>query len=154
MQAFMPEPVEGSNDMYDHILIPTDGSVGAERGVDVGLTLAEKFDATVHVLYVVDERVYGETPALSNTELHFERLEEEGEAIVAEITEKAGERGVDTTTIVCRGIPYEEIQRYASENDVDLIVMGLHGVGEHPRPHIGSCTDRVLRSSKTPVFPV
>jgi nucleotide-binding universal stress UspA family protein len=140
--------------MYDGILIPTDGSIGAGRGVEVGLTLAEKFDAEVHLLFVVDERTYGPTPALSNTELHIEQLEDEGQEIIGEIREKAAEKGLETKTTIRRGIPHEEIQRYARENDMDLIVMGLHGGGDHPRPHIGSCTDRVLRTSKTPVFPV
>src|SRR6056297_3084298 len=40
--------------MYDHILVPTDGSDHAERAADHAALLAEAFDATVHLLTVVD----------------------------------------------------------------------------------------------------
>jgi len=39
--------------MYEHILVPTDGSDVAEAAVDHALDL-EKYDAEVHALYVVD----------------------------------------------------------------------------------------------------
>lgn len=42
--------------MYDDILIPTDGSRGMKRVAKHALKLAESCEATVHVLYVVDER--------------------------------------------------------------------------------------------------
>jgi nucleotide-binding universal stress UspA family protein len=37
---------------------------------------------------------------------------------------------------------------------VGLIVMGIHGLGGADRPHIGSTTDRVLRTADVPVLPV
>ena len=40
--------------MYESILIPTDGSEAAELAVEEALDVAEKFDAEVHTLYVVD----------------------------------------------------------------------------------------------------
>ncbi|ATW87931.1 nucleotide-binding universal stress UspA family protein [Halohasta litchfieldiae] len=40
--------------MYDNILYPTDGSKGAEAVVDHAHDLASKYDATLHVLFVVD----------------------------------------------------------------------------------------------------
>ena len=46
--------------MYDDILIPTDGSTPAEAAARYGLALAEMVDATVHVVSVVDARLYSE----------------------------------------------------------------------------------------------
>ena len=40
--------------MYRHILIPTDGSELAERGVAQGLALAKSFGAKVSVIFVVE----------------------------------------------------------------------------------------------------
>ena len=39
---------------YDSILVPTDGSVAAQRATEHALSLAERFDADVHALGVVD----------------------------------------------------------------------------------------------------
>jgi len=54
---------------------------------------------------------------------------------------------------VTRGLPHKEIVRYADAHDVDVIVMGRAGDGG-TEPHIGSVTDRVLRTTDRPVFPV
>ncbi|AUV83199.1 universal stress protein [Salinigranum rubrum] len=139
--------------MYRTVLIPTDGSTGAGRGVTAGVDIAKQYGATVHALYVVDERIYGQTPALSDMELRFEQLEAEGEGYLEEIVARATEAGLDVETSVQRGMPHEIITTYADENDVDLIVMGRHGASAHPAPHIGSCTDRVLRTAPVPVLP-
>jgi nucleotide-binding universal stress UspA family protein len=40
--------------MYDEILYPTDGSSTAQAALDHARNRAERHDATVHVLYVVD----------------------------------------------------------------------------------------------------
>ncbi|MFC6989766.1 universal stress protein [Haloplanus sp. GCM10025708] len=140
--------------MYDEILIPTDGSEGAERGVEHGLDIAEKYDADVHTLYVVDETTYGETPALSSEELYLEQIRESGRDVVDDVVDRAEDRSLDATGVVERGDPYERITDYADDRDVDLIVMGVHGTGAHGQPHIGPVTDRVLRTTDVPVFPV
>jgi len=140
--------------MYDDILIPTDGSKGARRGIESGLDLAKQYDATVHTLYVIDERIHGVRTGLSSEELLLEKLEQEGEKATGEVVELAEEQGLDARWKVVRGLPYEEIVDYARENDVDLVVMGIHGWSDRQRPHIGSVTERVIRMSETPVLPV
>lgn len=139
---------------FEDVLIPTDGSDRADRAVDYGLKLAEQADADVHAMYVVDERRYGETPALSSYELAFEQFEEEGQELTEDVAERARDRGLDATTEVTRGLPHEAIVQYADTEDVDLIVMGRAGAGGAEAPHMGSVTDRVLRTTDTPVFPV
>jgi nucleotide-binding universal stress UspA family protein len=140
--------------MFEVILIPTDGSAGAFRGVEHGLELAEKYDATVHAIYVVDERIYGQTPAISSDELFFEELEDRGEEALDEVVERAREYGIEVVPKCVRGLPHEVILDYVDENDVDLVVMGKHGLSADSHTHIGSCTDRVVRLASVPVLPV
>ncbi|MFC6838507.1 universal stress protein [Halomarina ordinaria] len=140
--------------MYRRILIPTDGSDEAARGVDYGLTLAEEHGAAVDVLFVVDERVYGETPALGSFELALEEIEEQGHALVDAVGEEAAARDLTATCRCVRGVPHRAILDYADANDVDLVVMGKRGASGVEPPHLGSVTDRVLRLSERPVLPV
>ena len=139
---------------YDDVLIPTDGSDRAEDAAEHGIEMAKNADATVHALHVVDERRYGETPALSSYELVFEELEEKGEHMTEDVAEAARSAGLDATTEITRGSPSEEIVSYADDHDVDLIVMGRAGAGGAEAPHIGSVADRVLRKTGIPVLPV
>lgn len=140
--------------MFTEILVPTDGSEGAARGVEHALDVADRYGARVHTLFVVDEAIYGTTPALSGDELFLEELQARGEAVCDEIVERAAERGVKAVAECVRGRPYREILDYAAEHDIDLVVMGKHGAAGSRHHHIGSCTDRVVRLADVPVMPV
>ena len=139
---------------YDDVLIPTDGSPRSEHAVDHGLELADRADATVHSVYVVDERRYGETPALSSYEIAFEQFERKGEELTEDVARRARELGLGTTTEVTRGLPHEEITEHAEDEDVDIIVMGRTGAGGAERPLVGSVPGRVLRTTDIPTLPV
>ncbi|WP_435156612.1 universal stress protein [Haladaptatus sp. DFWS20] len=140
--------------MYERILVPTDGSKGATRGVNHALNLAEQYGAAFHTMYVVDEDIYGETPAMSSEELFIEQIQTNGEELLEQVVSKAGTRGIETTTECIRGTPHKEIVSYAEANNIDLIVMGKHGLTGNGKPHFGSTTGRVLRFSDIPVLSV
>ena len=138
--------------MVNSILVPTDGSKGAERGVEHALELAEKEGARLHTLFVVDERIYGQTPALSSDELFLEDIQTRGDKLLEQIVRKAERRGIETTAECVRGVPHEEILKCSQQNDIDLIVMGQHGLSKSRSPHPGGSTDRVTRLGTVPVI--
>lgn len=140
--------------MTGEILLPTDGSKGAERGRERALELAEERGARLHVLFVVDERVHGATPALSSDEFFLERIEQEGMAVVESVAGAARERGIEVETDCIRGDPHRAIPEYATDHGVDLIVMGVHGVRAGRPPHHGSATETVLREADCEVLAV
>lgn len=64
---------------------------------------------------------------------------------------------IDTqaTEVVIRvGDPSLEIVRYATSQDVDLVVMGTHGRGAVARMLLGSVAEKVVRSAPCPVVTV
>jgi nucleotide-binding universal stress UspA family protein len=137
--------------MYDTVLVPTDGSEQAARGVEQGVDLAEKYDAAVVCLYVVDERRYGRTPALGSTEAEHAKLEDEAAEMVGEIADRVADRGLEVDCECQRGLPWEEIVGLAEQRGVDLIVMGRRGATDDRRTPLGSVTDRVMRRTDVPV---
>ena len=65
--------------MYDTVLFPTDGSETATEAAAHAIDLADRHDATLHVLYVVDhERVSRMAPKLGTDHIK-ETLQQEGE---------------------------------------------------------------------------
>jgi len=140
--------------LYRNILVPTDGSDGARRGTRHALDIGNQYGATIHALHVVDERTQAQTPALGSEELLIEKLEAEAESVLEAVVTEAEQLGLEAVARSCRGVPHDEIRRYAEENGIDLIVMGMHGRGGATRPHIGSTTERLIRTSEVPVLPV
>ncbi|MBB6644814.1 universal stress protein [Halobellus ruber] len=135
---------------YDRILAPTDGSDPSNRGVDRAIELGDRFGATVHALYVVDQ-----ANRAGDWDIVVERQETEGEAALDAAAERAEAAGVNLEKHLRRGSPAEEILGFATAADVDLIVMGTHGRSGIDRiRHAGSTTERVIRGASIPVFAV
>jgi nucleotide-binding universal stress UspA family protein len=138
--------------MYEHVLLPTDGSEAASNAADEAFEVAINNDATLHVLFVVDETTGPLNVRGSDTQ--FDQLEADGEAIVQDLTERAEQTGVETVTgSVLQGTPYQTILDYAEEN-CDLVVMGTHGRSGLDRHLLGSVTEKVVRRSNVSVLTV
>lgn len=137
--------------MYDRIIVPTDGSTAVRKAVEHAIDLADAFDAELLPIYVIDMRMsyHG---IFSSRDL--DKFEEVGEEAVGWIEAAAAEAGVETTSAIRRGVPYEAINEYAEETDADLIVMGTHGHTGIDRFVLGSTTENVVQSSDVPVMTV
>lgn len=147
--------------MYERILIPTDGSDVAEVAVEHALDLAERYDAEVHALYVVDTDAVAYGLGTEQVDRlrqgNFEgmtELRENAEEATGYIRERGSERGLSVTEHTSGGRPHKLIADYAEDNDVDLIVMGSHGRAGVRRALLGSVTERTLRSTNVPVLVV
>ena len=137
--------------MYDTILVPTDGSDPANRAVEHALTLADRYDATVHAMYCVETHRYGE-PALSSSAIVLNKLEERGQAMLEELGDRAESDGIDFEWSMCHGRPWEEIHDCCEKTDADLVVIGYQGQSHRREAKIGSVAERVVRTADTPVL--
>ncbi|MDQ2054502.1 MULTISPECIES: universal stress protein [unclassified Halobellus] len=142
-----PAPESGYT-MYDHVVIPTDGSDAAERAAEHGLGIAERYGADVHVVYVVDTTTYDFDDVPQSI---VGMLKQGGENAVESIAAAARDRNLPVTSNVLRGVPHEELLDYADGVDADLVTMGTRGHGEADR-YLGSTTARVLRRSEMPIL--
>ena len=139
--------------MFDTIVVGIDGSPPANRAVAHAIDLAHRYDAELHVIYVVDTSRYGE-PALSNVEMLLHELEEEGSDLLEEVEDRARSQSVDVSTRCCHGKPATEIVEFADQTNADVIVLGHRGVSHPESGHVGSVTERVVRHGGHPVFVV
>ncbi|SDJ90901.1 universal stress protein [Natronorubrum texcoconense] len=140
--------------MYDRILLPTDMSPGVDRAIDHAIDAATRYDAELHVLYVVDTDAYSSYPGdeyVHEFEGLERALEQAGRDAVDEIADRTGEAAVPTETEIRHGVPHEEILAYADEADVGLTVLGSkHRSGEYRRL-LGSVAERVAHMTERPV---
>ncbi|WP_276300742.1 universal stress protein [Halorussus lipolyticus] len=141
-------------DGYDDIMIPTDGSECAATAVAHAVTLAEKYDATIHAVNVMDVRAMTSTDDVTPQTTLLDTFEEQGETATEAVAEQAREAGLDATTAVRKGIPAVSLLDYADENDIDLVTMGTHGRSGFERYFLGSTTAKIVRTAEMPVLSV
>jgi nucleotide-binding universal stress UspA family protein len=176
IEVVLSTPVIRGSTMYKDILYPTDGSGGATAALDTVRDLAEKYDATVHVLYVLDTshpalgigdnpdkestpgmigHSKGGGPGMVGHRETSEELREHEQQRADTIVEEVASRldSVETKTAVRSGTPYKTILEYADEN-ADMIVMGTHGRTGIDRYLLGSVTEKVVRMADMPVVTV
>ncbi|WP_254839165.1 universal stress protein [Natronomonas marina] len=140
--------------MYDRLLLPTDMSAGVDRAIEHALDAARRYDAELHVLYVVDAEAYSSYPGdeyVHEFEGLEKALEQAGREAVEEITAAAVEAGVPHEAVVRHGVPHEEILDYAEEADVGLMVIGSKNRPGEYRRLLGSVAERVVHMADRPV---
>jgi nucleotide-binding universal stress UspA family protein len=139
--------------MYGDVLLPTDGSAGMDRVIEEAVGLAERHDATLHALYVVNTASLSNLPLEASMDAVSDSLREEGRTALAEVERLVDDR-VPLESATVEGSPAREIVDYATETGVDLIVMGTHGRSGVDRLLLGSVAERVVRRSPVPVLTV
>jgi nucleotide-binding universal stress UspA family protein len=141
--------------MFKDILLPTDGSKGAEEAINCAVAIAKKFNSRIHVLFVVEPsrfQDFGAGVALASV---IEAIQKAGEQIIRETAQMIRESGVlDVIEVTREGHPAEEIVKYAKEAGIDLIVMGTHGRRGLDRILLGSVAEEVVRTADVPVMTV
>lgn len=136
---------------YDTVLLPTDGSEGAERAMDWGIAIADLYDGTVHTVYSVDTSRFTSTGSVAS--LH-EQLERTGRRALESVRDRAVAADVNVVANLGTGPAARMILDYADEHDVDLIAMGTHGRSGAERYLVGSVTETVVRHADVPVCSV
>ena len=139
--------------MYDTILVPVDGSEPSTAAIEHARNLAQHEGATVHVIHAIEMRSPGVTMGRVPTDVMTD-VQEEAEQLVNDATDTLEAAGIDTRSEVVDGTASEAIPEYASEHDIDLIVMGTHGQAGLDERFLGSVTERVVRTSDLPVLTV
>jgi len=145
--------------MYQHILISTDGSEVAQKGLDHGLELAKAIGAKVTIVTVSESVLpyVGSDIGLSSATYvefaaHQKRM---GERVLGDADKAAEQAGVQAETVFLENAaPAAAIVDAAEANSCDLIVMASHGRRGLRRLVLGSVTSEVLALSPIPVLVV
>lgn len=146
--------------MYKQILIATDGSELAAKGLEQGLRLAAALGAEVTILTAserwtpVDAGVVwgGSVGMLDEYRTHMRK---EADVVLAAAGARATELGVrHQSAYVADTYPADAILETARARGADLIVMASHGRRGLNRLLIGSQTNAVIAHSTIPVLVV
>ena len=142
--------------MYKHILIATDGSELATKGVIQGLLLGKTLQAKISAVTVTELWTMafgGEDDVTFSMKEYQESCDLSAKKILAVVVEEAKKLGVTCEIMHAKNQhPGEGIIKAATEHDCDLIVMSSHGRRGMTGMLLGSQTTNVLTHTTIPVL--
>ena len=138
------------------ILHPTDFSDNSRRSLDYACTLASRFQAELHLLYVVADALVSVAPPMSGflPEGYAEDVMQSAENNLAQFDLGNEVGGLSVVREVVHGSAFLEIIRYANDKEMDMIVMGTHGYTGLMHLLMGSVAENVVRKASCPVLTV
>ncbi len=138
------------------ILLPTDFSKDSIGATKYACELATQFDAELHLLHTLEHH-YSSTPefglglALPTYITESKLVAEEK---LANVIDSAWSANRIVVQSVVEGSPDVEIVRYASKENIDLIVLSTHGRTGLSHVLIGSVAESVVRTAPCPVLTI
>jgi nucleotide-binding universal stress UspA family protein len=155
-QARKSKPALYSPIELKRILVPIDFSDYSKNALEYAIPFAQQFQASIDLIYVVEPTIY---PAdFSFGQIGFPNVEEElrtrgSEELDKLITGEIGKK-VNARKVVRTGKPFYEINQYASEEGIDLIIIATHGHTGMEHILFGSTAEKVVRKAPCPVLVV
>jgi nucleotide-binding universal stress UspA family protein len=123
------------------ILVTTDLSARSDRAIDRAVKIAKEENAKLTILHIVDEEI-----ATAN-------ISENKKIATDEIKNVLKGKKIDDIEIRIEvGEPHREILKISSQNDFDLIIMGMHRHYDSAEPMIGRVIERMIKNSLKPIL--
>ena len=145
--------------MYDSILVAVDESDQSASAVNHALETAKRFESTLYIIRVIEEsseQISKAVSELSRRSPERQKREERKEQVSSEqiegIVQRAEEDDVAVEGTIISGDPTEEILNYATEQDVDLVVLGTRRQSAVGKLLLGDVAGKVARNAPMAVL--
>ena len=136
------------------ILVPVDFSEHSEYALETASAFAKAHNAEIillHMLGLSDSILTkDESEGVAQAVFHMKLAEKQFKVL----SDKPYMKGITVTEEVQNYKVFQDVNELASQHNVDLIVMGSHGVKGLREEFVGSNTEKVVRSSTIPVLVV
>lgn len=136
---------------YRHLLCPVDFSDSSRRAIAWSSRFSKSVGARLTVLHVVDTRLLsiGNLVAVPNA---FDEIRQRAEEALVELKREVDLTGAKVE--ISEGVPEDVVVSAANRGDVDLLVMGTHGLSGIQKFLLGSVTEKVLHRVQVPLLSV
>ena len=138
-----------------NIMLATDFSDVADRALEYAVSIARRFDSKLYVTHIIPPDSYAMVPP--DPVITAPPLGEFRRRVMRNMEEmpRSGRLiGVSHQTIVKEGVLWPAIDALIKEHNVDLLVLGTHGLGAVVKMLIGSVAEEIFRQARIPVLTV
>ncbi len=135
----------------EKILFPTDFSLKSLKAREHALYLGEALNSTIHLLHAIEPLEYDRID--DEIKEFYRNLESQLEEKMADEKEVFEKRGLSVNTEIIIGPRWRVINNYAKDNNIDLIILGSHGIiTETGEVSVGTTSHKVMFTSPCPVL--
>jgi nucleotide-binding universal stress UspA family protein len=151
-----PDLPETEEIKFKRVLIGCDFSPDSNLAFQYGLSLAQEYEAELHLVHVVEPPIYKDLPKAAEEAREvvrrnlFEQLKQKLEAMVPQ----DALNWCKPKTMLLAGRPDDELTKYADVQGIDLMVLGVTGHSMVESFFVGSTTERVMRKAPCAVLSV
>jgi nucleotide-binding universal stress UspA family protein len=141
---------------YKKILFCTDFSESSELTFTYACAIAERDKGKIYLMHVIPITPNRDfirsmmTPDIIDT-IHKNLMEQLEKNFREQFINRC-HKDINFETVIRQGREYQEIIKFALEEEVDLIILGTHGLTGIGHVLMGSVADKVVRNSPVPVF--
>ncbi len=141
--------------MYRKILVPLDGSAGAEVTLPFAKELAARMKGVeVVLLHIVAPEERGKLEPMHRAYISatVESIRSQSQEVQKKTSIKPAADSVKVSGEMVTGYPDDEIPRFADAKGVDLILMSTQDSSGGGRRALGHVAEKITRQSKIPVW--
>ena len=141
-----------------NIMVPTDFSKQSDHALLYAASLGERYGAKIHLVHVVtlhDVDRDDSTEVWPDMSPYLDAADQAARDKLDAGAEHGGEAVATVERTLLRSVnAHEAIIKHASENSIDLIIIGMRGRSSLSYMLLGSVTERVIRYAPCPVMVV
>ena len=127
-----------------NVLFATDGKPHSDKATKYAMEYANRYEAKLFIVFVVSPKADEDK----------EKLIQNGMKVLERLKLEAVEKGVEVTTLLEAGNPYEAIISASDRVKAEAIIVGTSGKTVLDRVLIGSVSEYVVRNSRCTVIVV
>ena len=142
--------------MFNHIVVPLDGSQLSEAALAYVVPLARKVESKVVLLHAISDpygEIFDDAPDRIEAATAMRReATASADSYITGVVERVSAEGVECEKYLSYGAPASAILEYVAERKPDLIAMSTHGRSGLRRMVVGSVTSAILPRAETPAL--
>jgi nucleotide-binding universal stress UspA family protein len=139
---------------FQVIVVPIDFSDYSLRALPYAISLAERFEARLKVVYINEPSLQVSDVAwvgVDERSIDDDHLAQARRALERLVIDKIPNE-IATDAEILTGDPVDKIVAYATDQNADLIIMATHGRGGLSHVLMGSVAEHVVRKAPCPVL--
>lgn len=143
--------------MFKKILCAYDGSDHAKKALESAKLISKESNGDLHILHTIKfepmpHNIYGELGVSVAQSDFMDLAKKHGEQTLNEAIDSVKKDGLKVHGLLFYGDPATTILEFATENNVDLIVMGSRGLSTFKELFLGSVSHKITQSAKCSVL--